>query len=85
MNQGNGPNWDTINSTYDFASFPGLSDGNVYSNGDGSCHAYAPTAGTYNLGWLVDNVSSGSYASTSAVAVKLQGNAPTVRHRAWAD
>ncbi|MFZ0688636.1 MAG: hypothetical protein WBP95_13640 [Acidobacteriaceae bacterium] len=83
MNQGNGPNWDTINSTYDFASFPGLSDGNVYSNGDGSCHAYAPTAGTYNLGWLVDNVSSGSYASTSAVAVKLQGNAPTVRHRAW--
>jgi len=83
MNQGTGPNWDTINSTYDFASFPGLSDGNIYSNGDGSCHAYAPTAGTYNLGWLVDNVSSGDYASTSAIAVKLQGNAPAVRHRAW--
>ena len=83
MNQGTGPNWDTINSTYDFASFPGLSDGNYYSNGDGSCHAYAPTAGTYNLGWLVDNVGSGDFGSTSAIAVKLQGSAPTVRHRAW--
>jgi hypothetical protein len=83
MNQGTGPNWDTINSTYDFASFPGLSDGNYYSNGDGSCHAYAPTAGTYSLGWLVDNVGSGDFGSTSAIAVKLQGSAPTVRHRAW--
>ena len=83
MNQGTGPNWDTINSVYDFASYPGLSDGNIYSNGDGSCHAYAPTAGTYNLGWLVDNVSSGDWASTSAIAVKLQGSAPTARHRAW--
>lgn len=83
MNQGNGPVWDTLNSVYDFASFPGLSDGNIYSNGDGSCHAYAPAAGTYNLGWLVDNVGTADWASASAIAVKLQGSAPTVRRRAW--
>jgi hypothetical protein len=83
MNQGTGPNWDAVNATYDFVAFPGLSDGNTLANGDGTCHAYAPTAGTYNIGWLVDNVSTPSYAQTSAIAVRLGGTAPTVRHRAW--
>lgn len=76
MNQGTGPNWSTSNSTYDFGSFPGQSDvTTTYANGDGNCHAYAPSAGTVNLGWYLSNGGVSDQGFASAVAVKLQTSA----------
>jgi hypothetical protein len=73
MNQTIGPNWGSLNCTYDLGSFPQQLDNTTsYANGDGICHAYAPAAGTYNLGYYVSNGGQSTVGFCSAIAVRLQ-------------
>jgi hypothetical protein len=81
MNQGTGPNWHSYDATYDFGSFQGQNDSQAFTNGDGNCHVYVPTAGTTNVGYYVDNGAQANGAMGSTVAVRLQ-SLGTTRRRA---
>jgi hypothetical protein len=84
MSNGTGPNWNSMNCTFDLGSYTNQADNiTSYANGDGMCHAYVSTAAPTTLGYLVSNGGTSTAMFGSAIGIKLQSAAATTRHRAW--
>jgi hypothetical protein len=72
MNTGNGPQWNASGATSESLAFNGQSDGDV---------AYEPTAGTYTVGWYLDNQSAATTGYGSAEAIKLNISSAKIHHK----